>query len=916
MEKKKLFLLDAFALIYRAYFAFSKNPRINSKGLNTSAIMGFANTLMDVLEKQKPDYISVVFDSSGPTFRHEMFPDYKAHREEMPEDIRKAVPIIKQLIDEFNIHRCEIPGFEADDIIGTLAHQAVSDDLEVYMMTPDKDYAQLVKEGVYMFRPGRGGNGPEKWGIAEVKEKFEVEDCLQVIDILGLWGDASDNIPGVPGVGEKTAKKLIAKYGSIEGLYEHTEDLKGKQKEKVEANKDKAMLSKELATIALNCPIEFSRDEFILKENKGESLKLLLTDLEFRRLTAKLFPGQAVVVEGEQASLFTREETQVEAPLEQKSLNESKVDYQLVQGTDNVQKVLKEISKFDAICFDTETTGLNALKSKMIGLALSTEQGKAYYIDCQTDKELVLDLIKGFFEQEKLWIAQNIKYDLHILANDDISLRGSTFDTMLAHYLIEPDQKHGMDFLALKYLNYLPISIETLIGKKGRNQKSMIDIPVEEVVNYACEDADITFQLYEIFKDQLNKTGELKSVFENIEMPLVEVLKDMERAGFNLDVTSLKSMSEELAKEEESLESKIKELANEDFNVSSPKQLGEVLFEKMELDPKAKKTKSGQYSTSEDVLTKLRGKHEIIDFILDYRGVKKLKSTYVDALPELIDESTNRIHTSFNQAVAATGRLSSVNPNLQNIPIRTERGKLMRKAFIPSEGNHLLAADYSQVELRLMAEMSGDQGMIEAFQSKQDIHAATAAKVFGISIEDVDRDQRSKAKMVNFGIIYGISAFGLSQRLGVSRKEAKQLIDGYFEMYPKVKEFMDNAVKVARDKGFVETIKGRRRVLADINSRNAVVRGFAERNAINAPIQGAAADVIKIAMINIHNRMKSEGLQSKMLLQVHDELIFDVVPSEVDLMKSLVKDEMEGAITMSVPLEVDASLGENWLQAH
>lgn len=915
MEKKKLFLLDAFALIYRAYFAFSKNPRINSKGLNTSAIMGFANTLMEVLEKQKPDYISVVFDSSGPTFRHEMFSEYKAHREEMPEDIRKAVPIIKQLIDEFNIHRCEISGYEADDIVGTLAHQAVADDLEVYMMTPDKDYAQLVKEGVYMFRPGRGGNGPETWGVEEVKEKFEIEDCLQVIDILGLWGDASDNIPGVPGVGEKTAKKLIAKYGSIEGLYENTADLKGKQKEKVEANKEQAFLSKELVTIALDCPIQFEREDFLFRENKGESLKALLVDLEFRRLTTKLFPGGApVALEGEQASLFGTEE--VEVVEEQKSFDKSKVDYTLIQSITSLKKVLAEVSKADAICFDTETTGLDALKAKMIGLALSTEKGKAFYIDCQQERESVLEELKSFFQQDKLWIAQNIKYDMHVLENDGITLEGRKFDTMLAHYLIEPDQKHGMDFLALKYLNYIPVSIETLIGKKGKGQKSMLDVPVEEVTDYACEDADITFQLYELFKVELEKTGRLYQVFEEIEMPLVDVLKDMERVGFNLDVDSLKVMSEELAKEEIMLEAKIKDLAGEEFNVSSPKQLGEVLFEKMELDAKAKKTKSGQYSTSEEVLTKLAGKHEIIDHILDFRGVKKLKSTYVDALPLLIDENSNRIHTSFNQAVAATGRLSSVNPNLQNIPIRTERGKLMRKAFIPSEGNMLLAADYSQVELRLMAEMSGDEGMIEAFQNKQDIHSATAAKVFGISLEEVDRDQRSKAKMVNFGIIYGISAFGLSQRLGVSRKEAKAMIDEYFAKYPKVKEFMDKSVKDARDHGFVETIKGRRRVLNDINSRNAVVRGFAERNAINAPIQGAAADIIKIAMINIQDRMKAEDLKSKMLLQVHDELIFDVLPSELDKMKDLVKTEMEGAVSMSVPLEVEASSGENWLQAH
>jgi len=915
MEKKKLFLLDAFALIYRAYFAFSKNPRISSKGLNTSAIMGFANTLMEVLEKQKPDYISVVFDSSGPTFRHEMFSEYKAHREEMPEDIRMAVPIIKQLIDEFNIHRCEISGYEADDIVGTLAHQAVADDLDVYMMTPDKDYAQLVKEGVYMFRPGRGGNGPEIWGIEEIKEKFEIEDCIQVIDILGLWGDASDNIPGVPGVGEKTAKKLIAKYGSIEGLYENTQDLKGKQKEKVEANKEQAFLSKELATIALDCPIQFEREDFLFRENKGESLKDLLVDLEFRRLTNKLFPGGAAVgVEGEQASLFGAEE--VAAVEEQKSFDKSKVDYTLIQTLSSLKTVLAEVSKLDQICFDTETTGLDALKAKMIGLALSTKKGKAYYIDCQQEREAVLQELKNFFQQDKLWIAQNIKYDMHVLENDGITLHGRKFDTMLAHYLIEPDQKHGMDFLALKYLNYIPVSIETLIGKKGKGQKSMLDVPVEEVTDYACEDADITFQLYELFKVELEKTGRLNQVFQEIEMPLVDVLKDMERVGFNLDVDSLKVMSEELAEEEITLESKIKELAGEEFNVSSPKQLGQVLFEKMELDPKAKKTKSGQYSTSEDVLAKLAGKHEIIDHILDFRGVKKLKSTYVDALPLLIDEDSNRIHTSFNQAVAATGRLSSVNPNLQNIPIRTERGKLMRKAFIPSDGNMLLAADYSQVELRLMAEMSGDEGMIEAFQSQQDIHSATAAKVFGISLEEVDRDQRSKAKMVNFGIIYGISAFGLSQRLGVSRKEAKAMIDEYFAKYPKVKEFMDKSVKDARDHGFVETIKGRRRVLKDINSRNAVVRGFAERNAINAPIQGAAADIIKIAMINIQDRMKAEDLKSKMLLQVHDELIFDVVPCELEKMKDLVKTEMEGAVKISVPLEVEASFGDNWLQAH
>lgn len=923
MEEKKIFLLDAYALIYRAYFAFSKNPRINSKGLNTSAIYGFSNTLIEVLEKENPTHIAVVFDAPGPTFRHEMFPAYKANRDAMPEDIQISIPYIKDLIKAFNIPVIQMDGYEADDIIGTLAHKADDFDYTVYMMTPDKDYAQLVREKVKMYRPSRGGNGPEIWGVEEVKQKFEIDDPIQVIDILAMWGDAVDNIPGIPGIGEKTAKKLVGQYGSVEGLYEHTDELKGKQKEKVEANKEQAFLSKELATINVSVPVEFDESKLVRDPINQQKLEELFNELEFRTLLSRLFGGMTneFKVEGTQMNMFdTQEVSNAESTsiTDFKSFDEAAVDYRFVASKEELSDLIKKLNGQSKIAFDTETSGLDALTAKIVGASFSFEKGNAFYIDLVNDFEAKIQLLKAFFTDYKgLVIGQNLKYDLTILHQLGIPINFKCFDTMLAHYLIDPEQKHGMDFLAELYLNYRTIPIESLIGKKGKSQQSMADIDPKEITNYACEDADITFQLYECLKEELEKAPKLKALFENIEVPLLKVLLEMESEGVRLDTQALAILSKELEEEELQLEQKIRSVVDFEFNVNSPKQLGEVLFDHLKLDAKAKKTKTGQYVTSEETLQKLAGKHEVIDQILIYRGLKKLRSTYVDALPLLINSQTNKIHTSYNQAVAATGRLSSNNPNLQNIPIRSERGKEVRKAFVPSDENHvLLAADYSQVELRIMAELSKDEGMCEAFQKGLDIHAATAAKVFGVELEEVTREMRGKAKTVNFGIIYGISAFGLSQRIGISRTEAKEIIENYFMKYPGVKSYMDNAVKIARDQGYVETIMGRKRYLADINSRNAVMRGFAERNAINAPIQGSAADIIKKAMIDIQTEMKKRQFKSKMILQVHDELIFDAHLSEVDELQEMVKQKMKNAVHTEVPLEVDANTGRNWLEAH
>lgn len=933
MAKNKLFLIDAFAIIFRSYFGFGNNQRYNSKGLNTSVTLGFCNTLLEVLNKQKPSHIAVVFDAPGKTFRNDMFPEYKAHRNETPEDIKVSIPYVKRLIEGFNIPIIEKVGYEADDIIGTIAKMAEKEDFETFMMTPDKDFAQLVSDNIFMYRPGRSGKPAEVWGIPEVQEKFEVETPDQVIDILGMWGDSADNIPGIPGIGEKTSKKLVKAYGSLEGLLENTDDLKGKQKENVINFGEQGLLSKKLATIVIDAPVEIDFDKMIIDNWNEGALLDLFSEMEFRTLakrvlgadisnTAQTAPAVQPTTASGQLDLFASADQAIDTDDhlpegEIKTIEDVKHNYQLVETDNEIKKLIEMLEQTKEFCFDTETTGLDALTADIVGLAFSWEAHSGYYVYIdEGDEQRIMDMFKPIFANEKIGkVAQNIKYDINVMLKYGVEVKGKLFDTMLAHYLLQPDMKHNMDFLAETYLNYRPVSIETLIGKKGKNQKTMREADKAEVVKYAAEDADITWQLMEKFSPLLDQK-EVRTLFEEIEMPLVPVLSTMENNGVALNSDTLKDYSIELDEEIIKLEKSVIEQAGEEFNVSSPKQLGVVLFENMKIDEKAKKTKSGQYSTSEETLQKLAGKHPIIDDILEFRQLKKLKSTYVDALPELINENTGKIHTTYSQAVAATGRLSSVNPNLQNIPIKTEKGRKVRDAFVPSEGNELYAADYSQVELRLMAEMSGDTNMVEAFQNRYDIHTATAAKVFGVDMNDVDREMRSKAKMVNFGIIYGISAFGLSQRLNIKRKEAKELIDGYFATYPGVKQFMEASVDGAKEKGYVQTILKRKRFLKDINSKNAVVRGYAERNAINAPIQGSAADIIKVAMINIHKEMQAQNLKSKLILQVHDELVFDVVPDEKDVIAKLAKEQMENAVKTTVPLEVEGAYGSTWLEAH
>jgi len=928
---KKLFLLDAFALIYRAYFAFSKNPRVNSLGENTSAAFGFTNALLDVLNKEKPTHIAVVFDApGGATNRQEDFAEYKANRHEMPEDIRNMIEPIKDIVRAFKIPLLYKDGFEADDVIGTLAKIAEEEGFTTYMMTPDKDFGQLVTEKTFMFKPGRGGKPAEVWGVKEVCEKFEVEDPMQVIDILGLWGDSADNIPGIPGIGEKTSKKLIKQYGSMEKLFENVNDLKGKQKENVINFEEQGRLSKMLATIITDVDVPFDPEDLTYCDPDPELVKEIFTKLEFRSM-AKRVLGEEIVItankngeDSSQLDLFgtqgTQEELEPVESSELKTIETEKPKYQFVETKEGRQKLIELILKQKSVCFDTETSSLEARNADLIGIAFSFKAKEAYYVPFPTEFEeakKMLDEFRPYFESEKVEkVAHNLKYDEQVINRYDLKIRGPRFDTMIAHYLLSPDGKHSMDVLAEYYLKYKTVPIEELIGKKGKNQKSMLELEQKEIVDYACEDADITWQLKELFEPEIQKEH-LKKLFYEIEMPLVEVLKAMEQVGINLDIESLKKFSEELGVSLEKIEKEVLELAGEEFNLDSPRQLGEILFDKLVISKKAKKTKTGQYSTSEDTLQKHVNDHEIVPLILDYRSLRKLKSTYVDPLPNLVDEKDGRLHTHYMQTVAATGRLSSTNPNLQNIPIRTPKGREIRKAFVPKNEDYtLMAADYSQIELRIIAALSGDKNMIEAFQNGLDIHAATAAKVYGVDIKDVSRIQRSNAKAVNFGIIYGQSAFGLSQNLGISRKEAKFIIDSYFEQYPTIKEYMDKAKEVAKEKGYVETIMKRRRYLPDINSANAIVRGYAERNAINAPIQGSAADVIKVAMINVYNRMKEEKLESRMLLQVHDELVFDVLKSEEDKMRKLVKEEMEGAVKLEVPLDVEMEFADNWLEAH
>jgi DNA polymerase-1 len=970
MPTKKLFLLDAMALIYRAHFAFIKAPRITSTGLNTSCVFGFANAILEVIQKEKPTHIGVAFDLPGGTFRNDLFPDYKANRQEQPEDISIAIPYVKKLVEAMDIPLLMLAGYEADDVIGTIAKKAAQNDFEVFMMTPDKDYGQLVEEHIYMYKPAIFGKEAEKLGVKEICEKWGIEKPEQVIDLLGLMGDSVDNIPGVPGVGEKTAAKLIASYGSVEGLYENVDKLTGKIAEAIKNNKEQAFLSKKLARIELDVPIDFDEEFLKISSTKPELMSPLLDELEFRTLRKKLLPNESQesntkttttnvtsnttqivnslkAKSGTQISMFeamsapstpetfassntgqTPFEEEEELQFRHSSVKDTilnKVhEYHLMDTPALRKSLIRYLSNQDEFCFDSETTSIDAVEAEIVGLSFAYYAGEAFYVPIPSDQaeaQSIINEFKKVFENESIRkIGQNIKYDLMVLKNYDIVLKGRMFDTMLAHYIIEPEQRHGMDYLANVYLNYDPVSIETLIGKRsaaqGKSQGSMRDVAIEKIKEYAAEDADVTLQLKQILEPKLADSQQQK-LLENVEMPLVNVLANMEMEGVRIDMNALHEMSSVLETDVKQIQSDIFILAGQEFNVASPKQLGEILFDKLKLDSKAKKTKTGQYATGEDILSKLENEHEIVRKILDFRELVKLKNTYVDALPSLVSKKTGRIHTSYNQAVAATGRLSSTNPNLQNIPIRTPRGREIRKAFVPRNEEYIiLSADYSQIELRIMAEFSGDESMLEAFNQGIDIHSTTASKVFKVTLADVTSDMRRKAKMVNFGIIYGISAFGLSQRLNIPRSEAKEIIDAYWVEFPKIRQFMDDTINKAREMKFVETILGRRRYLRDINSQNMTDRGFAERNAINAPIQGSAADMIKIAMINIHHFIEQENLKSRMILQVHDELVFDAHRSEVDFLKTKVDELMCSAIPMSVKMETGIGFGENWLEAH
>ena len=942
-EQKRLFLLDAFALIFRGYYALIKNPRINSKGMDTSAIMGFTNSLFDVIKREKPDHLAVCFDKGGSAERTEMFPDYKANRLETPDAIKIAVPFIQEILKAMHIPVVVLEGWEADDIIGTLAKQAEQEDYKVYMVTPDKDFGQLVSENIFMYKPARMGNGIEIWGIPEIQKRFGVERPEQVIDYLGMMGDASDNIPGLPGVGDKTAKKFIDEFGSMEGLLANTDKLKGKMKEKVEENGELGLLSKKLATICTTVDVKFDAKDYELSVPDNDKVQEIFNELEFRRLKdqfAKIFSQETeeasaiindtpaskkVVTEagGGQFSLFGNDgnaPATIKVTSGRKTIKDVPHVYQSVASGMAMNFFMQNLMKQTSVCFDTETTGLNPLTAELVGIAFSWEAGKGFYIPIPENRDEVqkiIETLRPFFESEKIEkIGQNLKYDIKVLHKYNIMVKGNCFDTMLAHYLINPDMRHNMDVLSEAYLNYTPVSITELIGKKGKNQLSMRDVPLGQQTEYAVEDADITFQLAQHFRPELAE-AKTEELFNTIEIPLLHVLADMELEGINLDKAFLNSLSGDLNNDIKNLELKIYEEAGQEFNIASPKQLGEVLFDKLKLVDKPKKTKTGQYSTAEDVLSYLAKDHEIIRNVLEYRGLSKLKSTYVDALPLQVEESTGRVHTDYMQTVAATGRLSSNNPNLQNIPIRTERGRQVRKAFVPRDENYtLLAADYSQIELRIIAALSEETTMIEAFKNGEDIHASTASKVFNVPLEEVTREQRSNAKTVNFGIIYGVSAFGLSNQTDLSRSEAKELIETYYKTYPKLRNYMGEQIDFARDNGYVQTVLGRRRYLKDINGSNAIVRGAAERNAVNAPIQGSAADIIKIAMINIHKKLTEGEYKTKMLLQVHDELVFDVYKPELDALKSLIKSEMENAYKLAVPLDVELGLGDNWLEAH
>ena len=928
----KLLLLDAYALIYRSYYAFIKNPRVNSKGKNTSAIFGFVNTLEDVLKKENPTHVGVAFDPGGPTFRHEMYEQYKAQREETPEVIRESVPIIKDIIRAYNIPLLEVPRYEADDVIGTLALKAEKQSFKVYMMTPDKDYGQLVSDSVFMYKPKYGSADFEVLGENEVKQKYGLNHPKQMIDLLGLMGDKSDNIPGCPGVGEVTAQKLIAEFGSIENLLEHTAELKGALKAKVETNRDLILFSKELATIKTDVPIEFNPDELIRENVNVDELKALFEELEFRSIAARVLGGTEVKASvserkqpAQQKLLFAEfEPAPGETRSEQKfsllqNIKTVAPAYHLLDDDIKISRLIREIKNKKQVAFDTETTGVDPLTAELVGMSFSVVEKEAFYLPVPVDQKEARQKVRVFKEvleaDKVLKIGQNMKFDIEVLKKYDIDVCGPMFDTMIAHYLMNPELYHNMDYLAENYLNYQTIPIGDLIGPKGKNQLSMRQVPLPLITDYACEDADITFRLKKVFESEIEKNN-LASLFYDVEMPLVKVLAAMELAGVRLDVDALKQSSTLLTNRLHRFESEIHEMAGIEFNINSAKQVGEVLFDRMKIVEKPKKTKTGQYTTSEDVLESMRSKHPVVGKLLEYRGVKKLLSTYIDALPSLILQDTGKVHTTFNQTVTSTGRLSSTNPNLQNIPIRDEEGKEIRKAFIPDEGCVFLSADYSQIELRIMAHLSGDRNMVGAFLSGYDIHAATASKIYKVPMEEVTKDMRRKAKTANFGIIYGISVFGLAERLTIPRSEAKELIDGYFETYPEVKKYMEDSIIKARDAGYVETLFRRKRFLPDINSRNAVVRGYAERNAINAPIQGSAADIIKVAMVRIYRRFRTENIRSTMILQVHDELNFNVYENEVDRVKAIVVEEMENAVQLRVPLIADCGVGNNWLEAH
>lgn len=927
--EKRLFLLDAYALIFRAYYAFIKNPRITSRGINTSASFGFLLALEEILQKQKPTHIAVVFDHPSPTFRHEMYSEYKATRNETPEDIKSAIPWIKKIIEGYNIPIFDCPGFEADDVIGTLARKASERGFLTYMMTPDKDFAQLVTDRIFIVKPSRGAVESVVWGVEDVKREFSIQNPCQVIDVLALMGDSSDNIPGAPGIGQKTAMKLISEFGSVEELLNNTAKVKGKCKDILEQYKEQIEFSKKLVRIDQYAPVELREESLALRKPDPDKLLPLFEELEFKSISLKVFgtpdkPAEKATpalkpADSMQGSLFDNPEENEAPARDLKKFSDLPHDYRIVSGIDNLREFADEVSALKEFCFDTETTSVNSLDTELVALSFSWEKGSGYLVpfpDSREKTEEMLEILRPLFENPAIRkIGQNMKFDIQVLACYGIEVKGPIFDTLIAHYLLEPDMRHNMNLLSELYLGYSPIHIESLIGEKGPVQKTMRSVPVEKIRDYSVEDSDVTIQLKKIFEPKLIMQ-ELDDLAEKVEMPLIRVLAAMERYGVKLDLEDLAVIMHDLRDDIIKLETEIYELAGSEFNISSPKQLGDILFIRLKLDDKARMTKTRQFITSEEILQRLVSKHPIVEKVLDYRGLKKLLTTYVEALPQLVDPKTGRIHTCFNQAVAATGRLSSNNPNLQNIPIRDERGRQIRKAFVPEKGHVFLSADYSQIELRLMAHLSGDQSMIDDFLSGQDIHAATASKIFGLDIKDVTREMRSRAKTANFGIIYGISAFGLSERLNIGRKEAKELIDGYFSSYPGVKLYMEESVRAARELGYVKTMFGRRRYLRDIHSRNQVVRGMAERNAINAPIQGSAADIIKIAMVRIFERMSAEKYISKMILQVHDELIFEVYEPEFDRLKDMVLYEMSNSVRLVVPLVAEWGRGNSWFEAH